>query len=282
MNHLNTCPETVNTLSSSGSGQDLEFLETRLTRGASSERSEEAGLKFFDPLRSPDEEMIRMECELVKRAADMQSKVPINHDVTLHTNINLGADCLNEMRPRHRFKSSGSSAVVGSRAQSEGGGRGKPNIESFITKNLCGLDQIRSSAAKSQENTSKSSLSPQTFSAAQKKSFTISESIKEELMDRQRKALQDMKSKNNDQESSHYLSMDEHNKPSPKKAPPPPPTSSRKSKLRTTASCSTLCSTDSIYATVDKSKKRSVSRNSCENFYQSVDVSSVSHLDFRR
>ena len=36
----------------------LEMMETRMIDGAV---REEHGLKFFDPLRSPDEEMMKME-----------------------------------------------------------------------------------------------------------------------------------------------------------------------------------------------------------------------------
>ena len=254
---------------------------SRRTGAEKEEKGGESGLKFFDPLRSPDEEMIRMESELVRRAAVLQSNIPINHDVMLHKNLNLGPDPI-EKRPRHRFKSSPSS--VGSKDTSKGKDTGTgnlPNIDSFITKNLDGLEQIRSRNIGALANSFKgNTTAPHSSFSQQEKteeSFKISESIKQELMDRQKKAAAETaKTK----EESHYLTM-EH-RPSPKMPPPPPPSKSRKSRLRSTESWSTLCSTDSIYATVDKSKKRSVSRNSCENFYQSVDVTSVSNLKFSR
>ena len=58
VNHLNTCPEDVAGDSSEDTCLSLEMMETRMIDGAV---REEHGLKFFDPLRSPDEEMMKME-----------------------------------------------------------------------------------------------------------------------------------------------------------------------------------------------------------------------------
>ena len=70
-----------------------------------------------------------------------------------------------------------------------------------------------------------------------------------------------------------YMPMSEVSSPAPVRGHR---AGSGKRVLRSTASCATLASTDSVYATVDKSKKRSSSRASGENFYQSVDISSAS------
>ena len=254
------------------------MLGSRRTGVRNDEKSEESGLKFFDPLRSPDEEMMRMETELVRRAAVLQSNIPINHDVMLHKNLNLGPDPIEKRQPRHRFKSSPSS--VGSKETSKGKDTGTgnlPNIDSFITKNLDGLEQIRNRNIGSLANSFNGSTTVSRTQQEKNTNFKISESIKQELMDRQKRVADETAKI---KEESHYLTM--KHRASPKKPPPPPPQKSRKSRLRSTESCSTLCSSDSIYATVDKSKKRSVSRNSCENFYQSVDVTSVSNLQFSR
>ena len=276
-----------------------------MSNRALEEGKEGQELKFFDPLRSPDEEMIRLEVELMRKAADVQhgSNIPINHDVTLHKNINLGT--LNEQRPRHRFKSSPSTSTSGS-----GSSREKPNIDSLITQNLNGLNEIRSRNLASQiaNNISNHSV-PSPFLLAssdhktenQKKTFTISDSVREELMDKQSRTLaaatreksSDVTCKTIDNKSDPnycdddplYLPMSEVHKPAPNQPPPPAPRNSQEGRrhhvLRSTESCITLCSTDSVYATVNKNKKRSASRSSSENFYQSVDISSspqLSHL----
>ena len=280
------------------------MLENQMMNSrALDEGKEGPGLKFFDPLRSPDEEMIRLEVELMRKAADVQhgSNIPINHDVTLHKNINLGS--LNERRPRQRFKSSSPATST-----SGGCGGGKPNIDSFITQNLNGLNEIRSrNLGVTANNISNHPPVPSPFLLAasdpktvtQKKTFTISDSVREELMDKQSKTASREKSSsnsknivmksnsNNSCDDPLYLPMSEVHKPAPTQPPPPAPRTSqeggrRHHVLRSTESCITLCSTDSVYARVNKSKKRSASRSSSENFYQSVDISSSSQLEHLR
>ena len=240
--------------------------------------------------------MMRLESELVRRAVEGQhqaANIPINHELTLHKNIDLGpGQREREMqRTRQRFKSSPSHPTNTAAVRS---GR-KPNIDSFITQNLDGLKDIKTKnptwSANSVPSNFLNQLASSTVSpASHGTGFKISDSVREELLDKQRRALSAAPAtpprpsesingnmKTEEEEDSLYLPMSDIQKPPPLKPPPPAPT---KKFLRSMESSTTLCSNDSIYATVDKNKKRSASRSSSngENYYQSVDISSGSQL----
>ena len=257
---------------------------------------------------------MRLEVELVRRAVEGQhqaANIPINPELTLHKNLDLGPGQGELQRTRQRFKSSPSHPTNAATGLS---GR-KPNIDSFITQNLDGLKDIKTKNPTWSANSvpsnflnqlASSSVSPASHDAntGQTKTFKISDSVREELLDKQRRTLMADKttapptpprpnedpnqSRNHngkmsvaDEEDSLYLPMSDIQKPPPLKPPPPAPT---KKFLRSMESCTTLCSNDSIYATVDKNKKRSASRSSSsgENYYQSVDISSGSQLKHLR
>ena len=270
VNHLNTCPEPLS----------LPSLELPDLSSSSSDR-ESAGhsLKFFDPLCSPDEEMMRVESELIKRAAD-RPRVPVNHEVRLHTNLNLGG-LQDQRKPRHRFKSS----LAADR-------EGKPNIDSFISQNLDGLKEIKAPlflATTANSVPSSSSSSIKTITAATsatsdlqsgggKKSFTISDSVREELMGKQNKtgaaALTGPKVSLEDEEKELQDLTNNETIYLPMSADFTQDISEEKRKsLRATVSSSTLCSSDSVYATVKK--KKSKKDGDDEIFYHSVDVTST-------
>ena len=259
VNHLNTCPEPLN-LPLSLSSSDREG-------GGHS-------LKFFDPLcTSPDEEMIRVESELIKRAAD-RPRVPINHEVRLHTNLNLSL-IQDQRRPRHRFKSSLAS-----------GREEKPNIDSFISQNLDGLKEIKAplflpttanfvpSSSSSIKTTTATSATSDLQSVGAKKSFTISDSVREELMGIQKKSaaaarkvsMEDKEKELQDQTNNEaiYLPMSSDFTQDISE--------DKRKSLRVTVSSSTLCSSDSVYATVKKKKSKKEGED--EIFYHSVDVTS--------
>ena len=285
---------------------DLELLESGGRTGprsvGSGGDSEGHSLKFFDPLRSPDEEMMRVEVELMRRAADIPNpaNIPINHGVALHKNINL--EPAEQRPPRQRFKSSTSAS---SSAAAESSAR-KPNIDSFITQNLDGLKEIKSRNPTWTANSVPSNFHHHLASAGalppaglgqegnvagQKKTFTISDSVREELREAERRRMAEVARAKprppppprpsegpragggEGPEDPLYMPMSELSSPAPVRGRR---AGSGKRVLRSTASCATLASTDSVYATVDKSKKRSGSRASGENFYQSVDISSAS------
>lgn len=241
---------------------------------------------------------MRLESELVRRAVEGQhqaANIPINPELTLHKNIDLGpGQREREMqRTRQRFKSSPSHPTNTAAVRS---GR-KPNIDSFITQNLDGLKDIKTKnptwSANSVPSNFLNQLASSTVSPAihgHGTGFKISDSVREELLDKQRRALSAAPAtpprpsegingnmKTEEEEDSLYLPMSDIQKPPPLKPPPPAPT---KKFLRSMESSTTLCSNDSIYATVDKNKKRSASRSSSngENYYQSVDISSGSQL----
>ena len=251
--------------------------------------------------------MMRLEVELVRRAAEGQhqaANIPINPELTLHKNIILGPGPGERQRPGQRFRTTAPATSA-----APGGGPGR-NIDSFITKNLDGLREIKSRNPAFSANSVPSnflshlacSTSPPAIhdtEAGQRKTFTISDSVREELMDKQKRALMAAKAAspptpsrprpkqsntNNGNMSSAedplYLPMSDIHKPAPLKPPPPAPD---RRVLRSMESSTTLCSSDSVYATVDKNKKRSASRSgssggSGENYYQSVDVTSGSQL----
>ena len=246
---------------------------------------------------------MRLELELVRRAVEGQhqaANIPINPELTLHKNIDLGLGQEDPQRTRQRFKSSPSHPTNTATVRS---GR-KPNIDSFITQNLDGLKDIKTKnstwSANSVPSNFLNQLAPSPAghdtSTGQTKSFKISDSVREELYDNRKRAVMAARStapptpprpneghihngnrNTAEEEDSLYLPMSDIQKPPPLKPPPPAPT---KRFLRSMESCTTLCSNDSIYATVDKNKKRSVSRSSGsgENYYQSVDISSGSQL----
>ena len=189
VNHLDTCEENIST-SNTSFAFDVEELigEARVSCQVAKSLTKNApqphqpkinpSLKFFDPLCSPDEEMLQIETELIRKVNEKPS-IPVNPDVALHTNINL--DPLNEERPRHRFKSS----TMGK----------EQSIDSFITQNLDGLKEIR---GKSQ--TLPASFVPSSHHLAslvpfisdcspptkQRQTFQISASVREELLDKKK------------------------------------------------------------------------------------------------
>ena len=124
VNHLNTCPEPT---SSDVVGLVGQTRTTNFGSRPASRPRQNNHLKFFDPLCSPDEEMLQIETELIRKATE-RADIPVNPSITLHKNINL-APLNGDHRPRHRFKSS-----TAGKEQS---------IESFITQNLDGLKEIR-------------------------------------------------------------------------------------------------------------------------------------------
>ena len=163
VNHLNPLPEPSQVLQ----GREDQFLS--VAWGGSQARPSHH-LKFFDPLCSPDEEMLKIETELIRRVTE-KPDIPVNHGLTLHKNINLPS--LNGERPRHRFKSSSMGK--------------EQSIESFITLNLDGLREIRNeSRVAPPSNHPPASLAPfqpDFCPAAQhKQTFQISDSVREELM----------------------------------------------------------------------------------------------------
>ena len=185
VNHLNTCPENVSKSDTQfvfDVGEIIGEANSSSSLAISSRKNTHPkinpNLKFFDPLCSPDEEMLQIETELIRKVNEKPS-IPVNPDVTLHRNINL--DPLNEDRPRHRFKSS----TMGK----------EQSIDSFITQNLDGLKEIRS---KSQ--TLPASFVPSSHHLAslvpfisdcpqrtkQRQTFQISASVREELMDKKK------------------------------------------------------------------------------------------------
>jgi len=180
VNHLNTCPEMFSN-SEAKFDIDVEELirETKSRHGISRENKHpkiNPNLKFFDPLCSPDEEMLQIETELIRKVNEKPS-IPINHDVTIHRNINI--DSLNEERPRHRFKSS----TIGK----------EQSIDSFISQNLDGLNEIRNKnqtfpASCMPSSRHLASVIPFTTECSiptkQRQSFQISNSVREELMDK--------------------------------------------------------------------------------------------------
>jgi hypothetical protein len=153
VNHLNTCPEPTNIFDGGG-----------LVASGRRRPSQNNPLKFFDPLCSPDEEMLQMETELIRRAAE-KPEIPISRDVTLHTNINLPP--LNGDRPRHRFKSS----TMGK----------EQSIESFITQNLVGLGEAMPGGAPPPA-LRLPAFQPDTAAPASR-SFHISDSVRQELLE---------------------------------------------------------------------------------------------------
>ena len=171
VNHLNTCPEP---------GMDVVHFVSQTggrahNRASGSRPRQNNHLKFFDPLCSPDEEMLQIETELIRKATE-KADIPVNPGITLHKNINLAP--LNGERPRHRFKSS----TMGK----------EQSIESFITQNLAGLKEIR--GQKSFHQCQPLPLACNQFpllpsdqsrtSDQQKQTFQISDSVRQELMDR--------------------------------------------------------------------------------------------------
>ena len=185
VNHLNTCPENVSA-SDTNFVFDVEELigEAKSSSSLAISSSKNThpkinpSLKFFDPLCSPDEEMLQIETELIRKVNEKPS-IPVNHDVTLHRNINL--DPLNEERPRHRFKSS----TMGK----------EQSIDSFITQNLDGLKEIRSKSQTLPASFVPSShhlaslvpfISDCSLPTKQRQTFQISASVREELMDKKK------------------------------------------------------------------------------------------------
>ena len=171
VNHLNTCPEpgmdVVRFVSQTGGGRAPNSR-------ASSRPRQNNHLKFFDPLCSPDEEMLQIETELIRKATE-KADIPVNPGITLHKNINLAP--LNGERPRHRFKSS----TMGK----------EQSIESFITQNLDGLNEIRGQRSHQCQPLPAGNQLPllsteqsRTSSDQQKQTFQISDSVRQELMDR--------------------------------------------------------------------------------------------------
>ena len=183
VNHLNTCPEP---------GMDVVRFVTQTSGGrapnvgirASSRPRQNNHLKFFDPLCSPDEEMLQIETELMRKATE-KADIPVNPGITLHKNINLAP--LNGERPRHRFKSS----TMGK----------EQSIESFITQNLAGLKQIRGQQQQSSHQCqplppagNHVPLLPSDQSRTsdqQRQTFQISDSVRQELMDRMERNRQE-------------------------------------------------------------------------------------------
>ena len=178
VNHLNTCPEPT-----SSDMVGLVCGQTRTTnfglRPASRPRQNNH-LKFFDPLCSPDEEMLQIETELIRKATE-RADIPVNPSITLHKNINL-APLNGDHRPRHRFKSS-----TAGKEQS---------IESFITQNLDGLKEIRGQRSFPLIDQCRPSsplpllqpMDPASREVEQQRqaAFHISDSVRQELMDRNR------------------------------------------------------------------------------------------------
>ena len=250
LNHLNTCPQKSSTISS----LDLEDISRDSSRDSSTPGH---SLKFFDPLCSPDEEMMRLESELIRKAAE-RPRVPVNNQVRLHTNLNLGniGGSEDQKRPsRHRFKSSLA-------ARSEG----KPNIDSFISQNLDGLKEIKAPIFLSTTANFVPSV-PSTDSGPGKKSFTISDSIREELMDRQKKSAVTMPTVIPSESSIDRDNGEDLQGTTNNETVYLPMSDLREDKE---VSSSTVCSPESVYATVNKKKCRAT----CDVFYHSVDVTS--------
>ena len=169
VNHLNTCPEpgldVVRFVSQTGGGAP------KFGSRASSRPKQDNHLKFFDPLCSPDEEMLQIETELMRKATE-KAEIPVNPGITLHKNINLPP--LNGERPRHRFKSS----TAGK----------EQTIESFITQNLDGLKEIRGQRSFDITQHCFPAQPPTQLTSDQhKQTFQISDSVRQELMDLHRK-----------------------------------------------------------------------------------------------
>ena len=281
LNHLNTCPQSLPTSPS------LDFPNTFVNTGISnlvlpdiktdSTTSQGHSLKFFDPLCSPDEEMLRLESELIRRAAE-RPRVPINHEVRLHTNLNLGnlgGAEEDKMRSKQRFKSSLAA-----------GWEGKPNIDSFISQNLDGLKEIKAPLFSSTTaNSVPSSSTTETGGAVSapsnlpsdrgRKSFTISDSIREELLDKRNKPVVPVAAVRRAEEpgSEEKDSVEEFQEKSNNEPIYLPMCEARADKgmaFQATTSSSTLCSSESVYARVNKKR----SRKKDEVFYHSVDVTS--------